>query len=109
MAATPCRRSSSERRMSAAATSFMRWNARESSIRCYRADSMRAALLQLTSSDQPEDNLATVRAMMERAVAQGAEFILTPEVTNCVSTSRSHQNEVLHPEETDPVLAGLCQ
>jgi predicted amidohydrolase len=68
---------------------------------------MRAALLQLTSSDQPEDNLATVRAMMERAVAQGAEFILTPEVTNCVSTSRSHQNEVLHPEESDPVLAGL--
>lgn len=70
---------------------------------------MRAALLQLTSSDQPEENLATVREMMERAVAQGADFILTPEVTNCVSTSRSHQNEVLHPEETDPVLAGLRQ
>ena len=68
---------------------------------------MRAALVQLTSSDQPEENLATVRAMMERAVAQGAEFILTPEVTNCVSTSRSHQNAVLYPEETDPVLAGL--
>ncbi|MGX0875662.1 putative amidohydrolase [Roseovarius sp. MBR-154] len=68
---------------------------------------MRAALLQLTSSDQPDDNLATVRAMMERAVAQGAEFILTPEVTNCVSTSRSHQNAVLHPAETDPVLARL--
>ena len=69
---------------------------------------MRAALLQLTSSDQPEDNAATVRDMIGRAVADGAEFVLTPEVTNCVSTSRTHQKSVLHPEATDPTLRDLA-
>ena len=68
---------------------------------------MRAALLQLNSSDDPEVNLAITLGMMDTAIAQGAEFILTPEVTNCVSGSRAHQNTVLHPEESDPTLAGL--
>ena len=68
---------------------------------------MRAALLQITSSDDPGENLAAVRAGMEAAVADGAEFILTPEVTNCVSTSRSHQRAVLHHEGDDPTLAAL--
>jgi predicted amidohydrolase len=44
---------------------------------------------------------------MHAAVADGAEFILTPEVTNCVSTSRSHQQAVLHHEKDDPTLAAL--
>lgn len=48
-----------------------------------------------------------VRGLMREAAANGAGFILTPEVTNCVSLSRSHQNEVLNLEETDPTLAGL--
>ncbi len=68
---------------------------------------MRAALLQLTSGDDPQENLATLRALVAEARAGGAEFILTPEVSNCVSSSRSHQNSVLSPEESDPVLAGL--
>ena len=37
----------------------------------------------------------------------GAEFVLTPEVTNCVSTSRSHQQSVLAYEEDDATLAAL--
>ncbi|MGC9368530.1 MAG: carbon-nitrogen hydrolase family protein [Paracoccaceae bacterium] len=68
---------------------------------------MRAALLQLNSSDDPDENLATVRAGMAQAAGEGAGFILTPEVTNCVSASRTHQREVLHCEGDDPVLAGL--
>ncbi|MGK8233822.1 carbon-nitrogen hydrolase family protein [Roseovarius sp. MS2] len=68
---------------------------------------MRAALLQLSSSDDPEANLAVTLSMMDAAIADGAKFILTPEVTNCVSGSRTHQNAVLHPEESDPTLAGL--
>ncbi|MFB9149141.1 carbon-nitrogen hydrolase family protein [Roseovarius ramblicola] len=69
---------------------------------------MRAALLQLTSGDDPGDNLAVVRARMQEAAADGAEFILTPEVTNCVSTSRSHQRAVVRHEADDPTLAALC-
>ncbi|WP_104019976.1 carbon-nitrogen hydrolase family protein [Roseovarius nitratireducens] len=68
---------------------------------------MRAALLQLTSSDDPVDNLAVVRAWMEDAAADGAEIILTPEVTNCISTSRTHQRAVLNHESDDPTLATL--
>lgn len=68
---------------------------------------MRAALLQLTSSDDPEDNLSVVRGMLREAAAEGAGFVLTPEVTNCVSASRTHQQSVLTHEANDPVLAGL--
>lgn len=68
---------------------------------------MRAALLQLNSSDDPGENLATVRAEMERAADEGAGFILTPEVTNCVSGSRTHRRAVLRHEGDDPALAGL--
>lgn len=68
---------------------------------------MRAALLQMTSSDDPDENLATMQAMMREAAAQGAQIALTPEVCNCVSLSRTHQQTVLHPEDSDPVLAGL--
>ncbi|SFL79323.1 carbon-nitrogen hydrolase family protein [Shimia aestuarii] len=67
----------------------------------------RAALLQITSSDDPAQNLTTVMAMLREAKAKGADFALTPEVTNCVSTSRSHQNAVLCLEEQDPMLSGL--
>lgn len=70
---------------------------------------MKIALLQITSSDQPSDNLPMVRGMIRDAVAQGAEFVLTPEVTNCVSTSRSHQNAVLEPAEGNSFLAGMIE
>ncbi|WP_406647360.1 carbon-nitrogen hydrolase family protein [Aliisedimentitalea scapharcae] len=70
---------------------------------------MRTALLQLTSSDDPVENLATVTDMINTAVAGGAEFVLTPEVTNCLSTSRRHQKAVLCHEEDDPTLAALRQ
>jgi len=68
---------------------------------------MRAALLQITSSDDPAENLTIVSAMLREAVENGAGFVLTPEVTNCVSTSRSHQNAVLHLEQGDPTLQAL--
>ncbi|MEI4232649.1 carbon-nitrogen hydrolase family protein [Roseovarius sp. D22-M7] len=69
---------------------------------------MRAALLQLTSSDRPDDNAEMVRDLIDRAASDGAELILTPEVTNCVSTSRTHQKSVLHLEEDDPTLRDLA-
>ncbi|MGY3438506.1 MULTISPECIES: carbon-nitrogen hydrolase family protein [unclassified Marinovum] len=68
---------------------------------------MRAALLQLSSSDDPAANLTTTSAMIEEAVAGGAGFVLTPEVTNCVSGSRTRQTEVLQHEGDDQTLAGL--
>ena len=69
---------------------------------------MKTAILQLTSSDDPDENGANVIAMLETAAREGAGFALTPEVTNCVSTSRSHQAEVLRHEDEDPTLAAIC-
>ncbi len=68
---------------------------------------MQTALLQITSSDDPVQNLDMVRAMMAEAAERGARFLLTPEVTNCVSTSTTRQREVLQHEEDDITLAGL--
>lgn len=68
---------------------------------------MRTALLQLSSSDDPVANLATTAARIEAAVAEGAGFVLTPEVTNCVSASRTRQQEVLQHEADDRTLAAL--
>ena len=47
--------------------------------------------------------------MVGEAAERGATFVLTPEVTNCVSASRARQNEVLHIEAEDPSLFGLCR
>lgn len=68
---------------------------------------MRVALVQLTSGDDPEANLAATLARVAEAAGQGAELIATPEVTNCVSASRTRQREVLSREQDDPTLAAL--
>lgn len=69
---------------------------------------LRAALIQMTSGEEPGANLETVEASLREAKAGGAQFALTPEVTNCVSGSRSHQRAVLHRQDDDPTLR-RCQ
>ncbi|PIE16375.1 MAG: amidohydrolase [Rhodobacterales bacterium] len=68
---------------------------------------MKAALLQLNASDQPEDNIEQTLAFMRLAAEKGANFLLTPEATNCISNSRSHQQQVLHHQADDPSLQAL--
>ena len=68
---------------------------------------MRLGLIQSTASDTPADNLVATLAAIADALAQGAEWVLTPEVTNCVSASRTRQVEVLELEEHDPTLEAL--
>ncbi|MCP4822181.1 MAG: carbon-nitrogen hydrolase family protein, partial [Shimia sp.] len=66
---------------------------------------MKIALLQITSSDDPTANLLMLESMIREAAASGAEFVFTPEVTNCLSTSRTHQEAVLSHEDADPMLS----
>ena len=65
---------------------------------------MKAALLQMNVSDDPKANLPGTIAMIQHAADLGARFVLTPEVTNCVSTSRAHQIAVLQHESDDQTL-----
>ena len=67
---------------------------------------MLAALIQTTSSDDPRENLARISARIREAANDGAGFILTPEVSNCLSLSREHQDAVLQREAHDLSLAG---
>ena len=68
---------------------------------------MKVALVQLTSSNDPAANLLLAEGFIREAHAGGAEFILTPETTNIISSSRKQQAEVLHFEAEDPSLARL--
>jgi deaminated glutathione amidase len=68
---------------------------------------MRAGLVQLCSSDDPGANLPVTERLVREAAGAGARLVLTPEVTNAVSTSRTRQEAVLAREEDDPTLARL--
>ncbi|UOA25454.1 carbon-nitrogen hydrolase family protein [Pseudosulfitobacter sp. DSM 107133] len=68
---------------------------------------MKAALLQLNVGDDPAANLEQTKALLRAAVKAGAQFVLTPEVTNCISMNRDHQRSVLQDESSDITLAGL--
>jgi len=68
---------------------------------------LRAALLQLNSGDTPADNLPITLAYLRKAHAQGAQMAFTPEVTNCISTSRAAQAAALQDEASDITLAAI--
>jgi predicted amidohydrolase len=68
---------------------------------------MRAALIQLNVSDEPAVNLPVTVGLVRQAVAGGAGFVLTPELTNGLSSSRAHQRAVFRHEAEDETLAAL--
>jgi deaminated glutathione amidase len=68
---------------------------------------MRAALVQLTVGDDPGENLPVTLAHVRKAVAGGAGFVLTPELTNGLSSSRVRQRALFRHEDEDPTLAAL--
>ncbi|MFT7047540.1 MAG: putative amidohydrolase, partial [Celeribacter sp.] len=67
----------------------------------------KVGLITLNSSDDPTHNLRVVQTYIDEAAACGAQIVMTPEVTNCVSTSRVHQQQVLRHEADDPTLQAL--
>jgi predicted amidohydrolase len=68
---------------------------------------MRVALVQLTVGDDPAENLPQTLAYIRSAAQQGAQFVLTPECTNALSSNREHQRSVLRHEDQDETLAAL--
>lgn len=70
---------------------------------------MRAALVQMTSTDDPAANLGQVSKLVDSAIAGGAQFVLTPECTNMLSSNRAHQSAHIVAEGDDPTLAALRQ
>lgn len=68
---------------------------------------LRAGLIQLCASDDPKANLPVTLDFIDQAARAGAQLILTPEVTNCVSQSRARQMSVLKHERDDETLAAM--
>jgi len=68
---------------------------------------MRVALVQLNAGQSPAKNLIHTQNYIAQAAAGGADFVLTPEVTNIVSTDRAHQVQHLALEQDDQTLAAL--
>ena len=54
---------------------------------------MKVAVAQITSTNQPDENLKYVLDLMEQSVGQDILFL--PEVTNCISSDWVHLNNVL--------------
>lgn len=69
--------------------------------------SLRVGLVQFTAGDDPAANTNALLGFINEAADGGAQFVLTPEVSNIISSSRSHQMSVLHQQEDDPTLKAL--
>jgi predicted amidohydrolase len=69
---------------------------------------MRAGLIQLNVSDSPAANLPVTLELVRQAVAGGAGLVLTPELTNGLSSSRAHQRSVFRHEADDETLCALA-
>lgn len=68
---------------------------------------LRVGLTQLCSGDDPAANLPETQSFIADAAGQGAQLVVTPEVTNIISTSRTIQAAVLQPEANDQTLKAL--
>ena len=62
------------------------------------------ALLQLTTSTDMNENIAITLALIDKAVAGGAEFVLTPENTHLLEMDRTKALEKTFPQDSDPGL-----
>ena len=69
----------------------------------------KGALFQLSSTDDPEENLEIINKMIKMAAAKNVDFIALPETANCISNCKTHQEKVLQVEEEDITLTSLIK
>lgn len=68
---------------------------------------MRVGLVQLNVGDDPAANLTQTLTHIRAAALAGAGFVLTPECTNILSSSKEHQRATLCLETIDATLTAL--
>ena len=69
----------------------------------------KGALLQISSTDEPKENLELINNMINSAAAKNVEFVALPETANCISNSNLHKEAVLQTEKEDITLASLTE
>ncbi|MEH6721195.1 MAG: carbon-nitrogen hydrolase family protein [Aurantimonas endophytica] len=68
-----------------------------------------AAVLQMRSGLEPEANVAALEALVAEAVASGANYLQSPEMTGMVQRDRAELMQRLRGEEDDLVLAAAAR
>jgi deaminated glutathione amidase len=71
------------------------------------SSTFRAALIAMRSGRSPSDNLAAATQLIEQAKKRGADYVLTPEMTNIMEVDRQRLFASIVPEEQDPTLAAF--
>jgi deaminated glutathione amidase len=71
------------------------------------SSTFRVALIAMRSGRRPSDNLDAACKLIEQAKTGGADYVLTPEMTNIMEIDRERLFAALAPEERDATLAGL--
>lgn len=66
-----------------------------------------AACIQMRSGRDPLKNRDSAVAMVREAVARGADFVQTPEMTSLVERNRADLFDKVGPEDRDPTLSAL--
>jgi predicted amidohydrolase len=66
----------------------------------------KVALVQMRSAMEPKANIAEALAAIEEAKSAGADYVLTPEMTNIIA-KRERMMATIVEEERDPTLAAL--
>ena len=74
---------------------------------CMTAGSFNAAMIQMRSSLKPSENIDDAVRMIGEAKAAGADYVLTPEMTNILAAKREQLFDVIADEESDKALATL--
>lgn len=69
----------------------------------------RAACIQLCSTGEPEENVATVRDLARRAVAEGASYVQTPEMTSILQRDREALLARIGTEAEDESVAAFSR
>jgi deaminated glutathione amidase len=67
----------------------------------------KVALVQMRSGMAPEVNCAAALAAVAEAKGAGADYVLTPEMTNIIESKRERLMAAIVDEENDPTLAAL--
>src|SRR5579884_1240952 len=67
----------------------------------------KAGLVQMRSGLDPQANLTALVAAVENAKRAGADYVLTPEMTNVLESRRDRLFGKILAEEQDPTLAAV--
>jgi predicted amidohydrolase len=64
-----------------------------------------AGLVQMRSGRTPDQNIAVAEALIREAAAEGADYVLTPEMTNILDRNTNRLMGAAQIEQEDPALA----